>query len=97
MKLMGRNMFKTGRIDYGTLQAAQNQMSANALEATGAELANYMQMLQKQSTDISDLQTERSMLMSGRMDARSAAMQKAANLNFGTLFGQTAPVGENMG
>lgn len=95
MKLMGKNMFKTGRIDYGTLQAAQNQMSANALEATGSELMNYFQMLQKQSTDIADYQTERAMYQSTKADARQASLRKSANMNLGTFFGQNAPIGED--
>lgn len=94
MKLMGKNMFKTGRIDYSTLQAAQNQMASNALESTGAELANYFQQLQKQSTDIADYQTERAMYQSGKADARQASLRKSANMNLGTLFGQYAPIGE---
>lgn len=83
LKNTSKNMFRMGRIDYGTLNAMQNQMAENALATNESALANFYAMLQKQSTDIQDFANERQILMSTRQDARSAANMQAFNQNIG--------------
>jgi hypothetical protein len=83
MKTTSGNMMKGGRIDYGTLNAMQNQMAENAMATNESALANYYTLLQKQSTDIQDFANERQLLMSTRKDARSAANMQAFNQNIG--------------
>jgi hypothetical protein len=94
LKSAGRNMFSAGGpINYGMINRMTNQMATNMQEGAGAELANYYQMLQKQSTDIQDFSNELAILNSTRKDAKSTALRSAANRNIGALLGQNLPVG----
>lgn len=98
LKASGRNMFSAGGpVNYGMINRMQNQLATNMQEGAGAELANYYQMLQKQSTDIQDFSNELSLLRSTRKDAKAASLRAAANRNIGALLGQNLPVGSEMG
>lgn len=98
LKASGRNMFSAGGpVNYGMINRMQNQLATNMQEGAGAELANYYQMLQKQSTDIQDFSNELAILNSTRKDAKSTSLRAALNRNIGALLGQNLPVGSEMG
>ena len=87
-KSMGTNMFKAGGpINYGMINNAMSQMASNLAQTQGTELANYMTMLQKQTTDMSDLSNELAMLRSNRKSARAEAIAKSFGMNTGLLAG----------
>jgi hypothetical protein len=95
-KSMGTNMFKAGGpINYGMINNAMSQMASNLAQTQGTELANYMTMLQKQTTDMSDLSNELAMLRSNRKSARAEAIAKSFGMNTGALAGKDLPIGED--
>lgn len=88
LKSSERNMFRTGGIDYSTIDSMRGQIAGDMFQTQGADLQNYFGMLQKQSTDMQDFRNELGALRSTRKSAiaesRAAAFgDNVSNLLFG--------------